>query len=204
MGDETTMKNLTVRAENGVKTLSRIAYIVGGWLLILLSLMVCAEVVLRKVFNHSLQGVDEYGGYALAITSAIGFAYAFYEGAHIRIDVLIRRLPRSLRIVSSVVAHLSLLFVAGLFAKYTALLAIESWELGAFANTPLRTPLYIPQAVWAGGMFLFLVALAVRLAVILEGLVRRQWPDLVTLLDPRAEDVAEIERVLHDIEGHGQ
>ncbi len=59
------MKNIGNSVEGGVKTISRIAYIVGGWLLILLSIMVCAEIVLRKVFNQSLQGVDEYGGYRL-------------------------------------------------------------------------------------------------------------------------------------------
>lgn len=198
------MKNLSTSVEDRVKALARVACIVGGWLLILLSIMVCAEIVLRKVFNHSLQGVDEYGGYALAVTSAIGFAFAFYEGSHIRIDVLVRRLPRSLRILSSVVAHLSLLVVAGLFAKYAVLLTIESWEINAFANTPLRTPLYVPQAIWAGGMCLFFVALSVRLLVMLEGVVRKQWPDLVALLDTRDADVAEIERVLHDIEGHGE
>lgn len=196
------MKNIGNSVEGGVKTISRIAYIVGGWLLILLSIMVCAEIVLRKVFNQSLQGVDEYGGYALAVTSAIGFAFAFYEGSHIRIDVLVRRLPQSLRILSSLVAHLSLLVVAGLFAWYAALLTIESWEIDAFANTPLRTPLYIPQAIWAGGMGLFFVALSVRLLVIVEGVVRKQWPELVALLDSADEDAAEIKRVLLDIEGN--
>ncbi|MBL6946398.1 MAG: TRAP transporter small permease [Rhodospirillales bacterium] len=198
------MKNLSNSVENGVKAVSRIAYIGGGWLLIILSVLVCAEIVLRKVFSQSLQGVDEYGGYALAVTSAIGFAFAFYEGSHIRIDVLVTRLPRSLRILSSVVAHLSLLVVAWLFAKYAVLLTIESWEISAFANTPLRTPLFIPQAIWAGGMCLFFVALAVRLLKILEGVARKQWQDLVALLDTRDADSAEIERVLHDIERHGK
>ena len=40
---------------------------------------------------------------------------------------LVRRLPRGMRIASSLVAHLSLLFVAAFFAKYAVLLALESW-----------------------------------------------------------------------------
>ena len=195
------MKNLATRTEGWVKALARVGYILGGWLLILLSVMVCAEIVLRKVFNQSLQGVDEYGGYALAVTSAIGFAYAFYEGSHIRIDVLVRRLPRGLRIASSLVAHLSLLFVAAFFAKYAVLLALESWDMESFANTPLRTPLFIPQAIWAGGMCLFALAIAIRLAVMLQTFLRKQWPVLVLMLDPKDADEAEIHRVLHDIEG---
>jgi TRAP-type C4-dicarboxylate transport system permease small subunit len=127
--------------------------------------------------------VDEYGGYVLAITSAVGFAYTFYEGSHIRIDVLVRLLPRSLRMASWFIAHLSLIFVAALFAQHAVFLALESWDFGAFANTPLRTPLYIPQAIWAGGFCLFVIALVVRLAVILEGVLRSQWPEVVALLD---------------------
>lgn len=195
------MKNLASRIENGVKALSRVAYILGGWLLILLSVMVCVEIVLRKVFNQSLQGVDEYGGYVLAITSAFGFAFAFYEGSHIRIDVLVRRLPRGLRIVSSLVALLSLLFVAAFIAKYTVLLAVESWDMESFANTPLRTPLFIPQAIWAAGICLFALAIAMRLLVMLQSALRRQWPLLALMLDPKDGDEAEIHRVLQDIEG---
>ena len=181
------MKNLSGSVENGVKAISRMAYIVGGWALIVLSIMVCVEVVLRKVFSLSLQGVDEYGGYALAITSAVGFAFTFYEGSHIRIDVLVRLLPRFLRITSSVVAHLSLIAVAALLANYAVDLTVESWEIGAFANTPLRTPLYIPQAVWSAGLCLFVIALVVRLAVILEGVARKQWPELIALLDTQED-----------------
>jgi len=195
------MRNLAGQIETGVKAIARLGYIVGGWCLILLSLMICVEVVLRKVFNQSLQGVDEYGGYALAISSAIGFAYAFYEGSHIRIDVLVRRLPRGLRIASSLVAHLSLFFVATFFAKYAVLLTLESLDMESFANTPLRTPLYIPQGIWAFGMCLFALAVGVRLLLILQGLLQKQWPLLISLLDPRSEDETELKRVMQDIEG---
>jgi hypothetical protein len=34
----------------------------------------CVEMVSRKLFNYNLQGIDEIGGYTLAVTSAIGFS----------------------------------------------------------------------------------------------------------------------------------
>ena len=46
-----------------------------GWWLIALSVATCVEMVGRKLFGFSLQGVDELGGYTLAVTSAIGFSY---------------------------------------------------------------------------------------------------------------------------------
>ena len=48
--------------------------VICGWWLVLFSLASCFEMVSRKLFQYSLQGVDEIGGYTLAITSAVGFA----------------------------------------------------------------------------------------------------------------------------------
>lgn len=183
------MDNFTGRVEDSLKSLSKLVCITGGWFLVLISIMICIEVLMRKVFNHSLQGVDEYGGYALALTAALGLAYAFYEGTHIKIDVLIRLMPRHFRIGSSLLAQVTLLAIAVFFAYRTILHAFESWELTAFANTPLRTPLYIPQGIWAAGFCLFMLVLAVRMLVILEMLIRRQKTDLVELLDTNHEEL---------------
>ena len=193
------MKNYTGKIEEITRPLSAVVCIAGGWFLILMSVLVCVEVLLRKVFSHSLQGVDEYGGYALALTSALGFAYAFYEGSHIKIDVLVRLLPRSWRICSALMAHISLFVVATILAYQAVLQALYSWNLKAFANTPLRTPLYIPQGIWAAGFCLFSLALGIRISMIVERTVRKQWAELLSLLDAEQEDekfsktIAEIE-----------
>ena len=47
------------------------------------------EIIARKLFNHSLQGVDEIGGYVVAIIGTFGMALAAVERAHTRIDVLL-------------------------------------------------------------------------------------------------------------------
>ena len=43
---------------------------------IAVSLVVAVETVMRKVFNVSLQGADELGGYALAVGATIAFSMA--------------------------------------------------------------------------------------------------------------------------------
>ena len=54
----------------------------------------CVEMVTRKLFNFSLQGVDEIGGYTLAVTSALGlFVHAAGTRGHTRVDFLLSRLP---------------------------------------------------------------------------------------------------------------
>lgn len=182
------MSNHLKNIESKFQSFSKLTCIAGGWLLILLSVMICVEVFLRKVFSLSLQGVDEYGGYALAITASLGLAYAFYEGTHIKIDVLVRLFPQPIRIASSLLAQVTLFGVASFLAYRTVLHTLESWELSAFANTPLRTPLYVPQGIWALGFTLFMIVLGIRLLLVLELAVRRNGTELKELLDTNQDE----------------
>lgn len=165
------MKQIIPAAESVVRSISRGACIIGGWSVILLSIGICVEVVLRKVFSTSLQGIDEYGGYTLAVTASLGMAYCFCENAHIQIDVLVRRLPRKLaRALACVaIAVLGLVVWIILFEAYR--LTRESFDFGAFSNTPLRTPIGYPQAIWTGGFGLFLIAIILRLLHIAQSIL---------------------------------
>jgi TRAP-type C4-dicarboxylate transport system permease small subunit len=161
------MRQLIDKTETAIKAVSLSACIIGGWILIALSVAIGIEVVLRKVFSLSLQGIDEYGGYALAVTSALGMAYCFYEYAHIRIDLVVRRFPTKWLWASSFLAITTLGIVAGLFAVKAWSVVLESWEFGAYANTSLRTPMHIPQGLWATGFSLFFIAVMLRVIKVL-------------------------------------
>ena len=63
--------------------LARAAAIFSGWCLLVVVALTCVEIVGRKFFNFSLHGVDEIGGYALAVVCAFGFSYALLRGNHI-------------------------------------------------------------------------------------------------------------------------
>ena len=72
----------------------RIVGICGGYACLGLSFLIFFEIIARKLFNYSLQGVDEVGGYVVAIIGTFGMALAAVERAHTRIDVLLFRLPK--------------------------------------------------------------------------------------------------------------
>lgn len=173
------MKRIIPATEAALQRVSYAACIMGGWFIILLSVGICLEVVLRKVFNSSLQGVDEFGGYALATTASLGMAYCFFEGAHIQIDLVVRKLPTKLGRVFAFIATLGLGAVVGMMAWEALKLTQESHMFGAFSNTPLRTPIHIPQGIWASGFCLFFVAITVRVLHILQA---------ITLGETRAVD----------------
>lgn len=176
------MKRIVPAAEDVLRRVSQAACIIGGWLIILLSIGICVEVVLRKVFSTSLQGIDEFGGYALAITASLGMAYCFFEHAHIQIDLVVRKLPTRLGRVFAIIAMIGLGAVVGMIAWEAVKLTQESHMFGAFSNTPLRTPIHYPQGIWAAGFCLFFLAIVLRLIHVLQSILTRDPETTDTLL----------------------
>ncbi|MBL8377704.1 MAG: TRAP transporter small permease [Burkholderiales bacterium] len=137
--------------ERGVDAL----VLLSGWWLIAFSLTSCFEMVSRKLFAFSLQGVDEVGGYTLAVTSAIGFSYTLITRGHTRVDFLLSKLPGGLRSFLNWFAMTTLSAMA-LFGMYRASNVLsESIEFQSTATTPLQTPLWLPQGIWFVGYGLF-------------------------------------------------
>ncbi|MDQ8022796.1 MAG: TRAP transporter small permease [Moraxellaceae bacterium] len=138
--------------------------IAAGWWLVALSILTCVEMVGRKLFSFSFQGIDEVGGYTLAVTSAIGFSYTLITRGHTRIDFLVGKLPMKLRSAINVLAMVTLAGMA-VFAILRAWVVLsESIEFQSHSTTPLQTPMWIPQSLWFGGWALFAI-LCVYLAV---------------------------------------
>lgn len=130
----------------------------SGWWLIGLSFFTCVEVVCRKFFRFSLQGVDEVGAYTLAVTSALGFSYTLLTRGHVRIDFMLGRLPMKLRGALNVLAMASLAAMA-VFATWRGWYVLsESIEFQSTSTTPLQTPMWIPQSLWFFGYVLFAIS----------------------------------------------
>lgn len=126
-----------------------------GLIFVGLSLLITVETLSRKLFNVSLQGADELGGYSLAIGSTIAFSLALMGRSHIRVDVLHDRLPAA---VQGVLNWLSIVFMA-LFATLIAWLAYQviqdTRSYQSVAQTPWATPLVYPQTLWLIGLGIF-------------------------------------------------
>ncbi|WP_417720200.1 TRAP transporter small permease subunit [Salipiger sp.] len=187
------MKRIIPTAEAALQAVSHAACIIGGWFVILLSFGICVEVVLRKVFNASLQGIDEYGGYALATTASLGLAYCFYEHAHIRIDLVVRKLPRPVGRLLAVLAIAILGVVVAMLALEAYRLTEESQMFGAFSNTPLRTPMVYPQAIWTAGFCLFFLAILVRLLHLFQTVLTGDEAGTAELLGENASGAGSVD-----------
>ena len=128
---------------------------VFGVIFLGLAAVVTVETVCRKVFNVSLQGADELGGYALAVGSTIAFSLALMGRSHIRVDVFHEMLPRRLQAALNWFS-VTTLALFGLFIAYVAFKVIgDTLQYRSTAQTPWATPLIWPQGVWYAGLVTF-------------------------------------------------
>jgi TRAP-type C4-dicarboxylate transport system permease small subunit len=128
---------------------------IGGYILLALAVLVTIETLGRKLFNISLQGVDELGGYALAVGSALAFTTALVERAHIRIELFHVMLPVPLQMALNWFAITSIAAFGGLLAFVCFTILWDSFAYNSTAPTPWATPLIYPQSLWYAGMVIF-------------------------------------------------
>jgi TRAP-type C4-dicarboxylate transport system permease small subunit len=137
--------------------------IVAGWGFVLCAFFIAAEVLARSIFRVSTGSTVEISGYALAFGLSWGLAHGLAQRSHVRIDMLINRLPRQARVP----LHLLSLTLLGVFIGFVAKgawdLVDESLLFNATDISALRTPLAIPQGLWAGGLIVFLVLIVLML-----------------------------------------
>lgn len=170
-----------------------------GLIFIGLSLVVAVETVMRKVFNVSLQGADELGGYALAVGATIAFSMALLGRNHIRVDVLYSLFPAPLKTFLNWLSALSVAAFAGLLAWLAWFVIQDSRSYQSVSQTPWATPLVYPQTAWLVGLMVF-GALAVAVSAYASFLLLTgRISALNTLLHPRTTH-EELKEELEDLQ----
>lgn len=176
-----------------MKRFEAIAAFIFGVVFIGLACAVTVETVVRKVFNVSLQGVDELGGYTLAVGGALAFAVALAGRAHIRIDIVHDHLPRPVRIALNVLSVLALAVCAAALVRMAWIAFSDSVLFNATAQTPWATPLRYPQALWVAALGIFGLLALLQLVRIAGLLIGRRLDTLDREFSPRGskEELAE-------------
>lgn len=116
-----------------------------GYIFLALAVLVTCETLGRKLFNVSLQGVDELGGYVLAVGSSLAFTTALVDRAHIRIELFHLKLPQLAQMILNWMSVTLLAAFGALLAWVCYAVVIDSLEYGSTAPTPWATPLIYPQ-----------------------------------------------------------
>lgn len=167
------------------------AMTVAGWCYLLITLLICFDILARRLLGFSTESTTELTGYLMAIGMSWGLAGTLLERGHVRIDVLVQKLPLRARVWLHLASLLALLVTTAFFVYGGVSLARDSFDFGATDLSTLRTPLVIPQGLWAAGLALMMLttlALATRSVALL---LRGQADDMDRMLMARTyEDEA--------------
>ncbi len=175
---------------------NRVGVWVGGLLLFFTSAMIAVEVVLRKVFSISMGGADEISSYVLAISCSWAFGYALLRKAHIRIDIFYAKMSQRLQSLLDLLSLLIFLIYQVPLVYFAWLVVKTSIVRHSAANTPLHTPLWIPQGLWFLGLVCFLLTTVVLLVVSVGRLARGDLEGARALTGPNTiEDEIKEEKV---------
>lgn len=127
----------------------------AGWLFVLCAGFITFDVIARKFFGFSSRSTTELSGYMLGVGIAWGLAGALDARAHVRIDILIQKIPAGIRGYLHWLALAALAIFAGFLVYGAWHTTMESWEFRATDNSLLKTPLIIPQGLWLIGICVF-------------------------------------------------
>ncbi len=161
------LDRLIVAASFCRRTVARLGTVMGyaaGWGFIVCAAFITFDVLARRFLGFSSQSTTELTGYALAFGISWALAHALTEHAHVRIDVLINHLPAKVRYPMHLLSLAALAVFMGFIAKGAWDLVDESLLFNATDISVLRTPLWIPQGLWAFGICVFLVLILLMLA----------------------------------------
>jgi len=134
-----------------------------GWLILLLMCMILVEVLTRYILLSPLSIADEYGGYMLVAITCIGLAYTWKEKGHVRVELLINKLPEKVRDWLRLITIIMSTVFALVLIKASYELVADSHLFGTRSGSWLRTPLIWPQMVLIIGAALLFIQLIAEL-----------------------------------------
>jgi len=152
------------RLGNIVESVANLGGYFSGWLVFLMMLLVTFEVFMRYVMHQPPMLSDEFSAYMLVALSYIGLAYTWRQKQHVRISLLVSRLPPRVSSWTRLITLLlAFVFLLGLnLAGYR--LIVYSLKMHYRSDTWLATPLIGPHLTVFIGFILLTLLLIVEIA----------------------------------------
>ena len=137
--------------------------IAGLWIasigVLLMFAIVFIEIVARKLFETSIYISQDYSGYMMAICLALPLGILVRRRGHIKVDIIINRLPSKIRYWLELF-FLIIMLCYGIVLTYICYgLAKDSYDLKAVSIDLSHTPLWIPQSTLVIGIAFFVITL---------------------------------------------
>jgi len=123
----------------------------GMLLLIPMMLLTTGEVVGRAVWSKPIPGSMELSSYMLAIFILLGIAYTHQVKGHVRVSMLVSKLPEPVQAALDILTTLLSLCIVGIVAWQGWVLAIEEQAVSDMLRVPQAPFKFL---VFVAGLFL--------------------------------------------------
>jgi len=138
---------------------TRVLNSVAGGVLAAMMVLTGVDVTLRYIFNRPIAGSYEITEFMMPIVIAFGLAYCAFEKGHVRVDLLISRLPNRAQAVMNSIASLVFLGLFVLITWQTFLRAKGMIDTGLISEVLLIPVFPFVLTVTAGSAMICLVVL---------------------------------------------
>jgi len=168
------MTRIVNRLERWLGFPVRISGFIGQYAALAMVIVIVIGVTFRYVLKLPLRFDAEYTGYLLIMIAFVGGAYALKAGAHVRVDIIVRTLPRRLHAWIQVVTDVISLGGMVVLLWFMWDMAFANLVKGVLSITPMETPLGIVQMLLPLGASLFIVQMLVEIAKSLRAALSQQ------------------------------
>jgi len=147
----------------------------AAFCLIAMTLLILAQIVAR-LLGIIIPSSEDFAGWLLSATVFFGLAHTFNTGGHIRVTLLLSKLPEKIRRVFEILALFIGISIVTFLAYYTCYTVYESFDFADVTDTYLAMPLWVVQLPMAIGSLFLLFAIVDSLIVTLSG----ETPNYIT------------------------
>lgn len=129
-------------------------------------LLVCTQVLFNLIMrvgglsiNLTIPSYGDFAGYMLAASSFLALAYTLTQGGHIRVNLVLTRLPKRAKWAAEIASLCTCALFSGFVTYYIGKLCWESFEFGDLSPGIVAIPIWIPQCSVLVGLIILTIAL---------------------------------------------
>lgn len=147
---------------------------VGGAAVLLMTLVVLLQVIMRYVFNRPLTWTEEFARYLFIYITFLGAGVLVYERGHLFVEVIFNHLPVKVKYIVQLVIDI----IVFSFSVYLAFSSRASMEFASGSkSTAMQIPMeYIGMSVMTGAVLMAVFSLY-HIARDLRGEGKREGED---------------------------
>jgi len=128
-----------------------------------------STLLLGSAIGLTIPSYADFTGFLLAAASFLSLAHALREGSHIRVVLVLGRLPEKVQRVAEVWCVGFAFSIAAYFTWFTAKLTLESYSYHDLSSGMIAVPIWIPQSFMLLGLVILSIALLDELITVVRG-----------------------------------